>query len=231
MYDLYLSCVDEREEMKMRNDHIDLQMYMFPGFGDLSKKDEHKQREGDFLHYHEMLKQISILKKDVIFLTSDVKKGDNSTDKLEPFDHYICNCFYLTKHVYYLIDAKSLPLASLQSPVIDTDSDEDEDDEDMANGIGVEPDANVEVTKVEKKRGYFKELTEDIFLDELDTCIKWAKEYGDNYVSKDYFIYAILGHKRYEFAKSRDMLQKLIADGKLQITNNKEEKECLSIIG
>lgn len=230
MYDLYQSCVDEREEMRMRNDHIDLQMYMFPGFGDLSKKEEHKQREGDFLHYHEMLKQISILKKDVIFLTSDVKKGDNSTDKLEPFDHYICNCFYLTKHVYYLVDAKSLPLASQQSPVIDTDSDEDEEDEDMANGNEATPIAIVEGAKVEKKRGYFKELTEDIFLDELSICIKWANEYGDKYVSKDYFIYGILGHKRYEFAKSRDMLQKLIADGKLQITKNEEEKECLSII-
>ena len=230
MYDLYQSCVDEREEMRMRNDHIDLQMYIFPGFGDLSKKEEHKQREGDFLHYHEMLKQISILKKDVIFLTSDVKKGDNSTDKLEPFDHYICNCFYLTKHVYYLVDAKSLPLASQQSPVIDTDSDEDEEDEDMANGNEATPIAIVEGAKVEKKRGYFKELTEDIFLDELSICIKWANEYGDKYVSKDYFIYGILGHKRYEFAKSRDMLQKLITDGKLQITKNAEEKECLSII-
>lgn len=57
-----------------------------------------------------------------------------------------------------------------------------------------------------------------------------ANEYGDKYVSKDYFIYGILGHKRYEFAKSRDMLQKLITDGKLQITKNAEEKECLSII-
>ncbi|MGN0283806.1 MAG: PIN-like domain-containing protein [Segatella copri] len=232
MYDLYQSCVDEREEMKMRDDHIDLQMYMFPGFRDLSKKEEHKQREGDFLHYHEMLKQINLLKKDVIFLTSDVKKGDNSTDKLEPFDHYICNCYYLTKHVYYLVDAKSLPLASQQSPVIDDDSDEDEDEEneDMANGNEAAPIANVERAKVEKKRGYFKDLTEDIFLDELSTCINWANQYGDKYVSKDYFIYGILGHKRYEFAKSRDMLQKLIADGKLQIQKNSEEKECLSII-
>ena len=231
LYDLYQSCADEREEMKMRNDHIDLQMYVFPGFGDLSKKDEHKQREGDFLHYHEMLKQISILKKDVIFLTSDVKKGDNSTDKLEPFDHYICNCFYLTKHVYYLVDAKSLPLASQQRPDIDTDSDEDEVSEDTAIRNEDLPIANEEGTKVEKKRGYFKELTEDIFLDELTTCINWANEYGDKYVSKDYFIYGILGHKRYEFAKSREMLQKLMADGKLQINKNEEEKECLSIIG
>lgn len=231
MYELYQTCVNERETMNLRPDNIDLQMYVFPGFGDLSKRDEHKQREGDFLHYHEMLKQIKILKQDVIFLTSDVKKGDNSTDKLEPFDHYICNCFYLTKHVYYLVDANSLPLASLQCPVIDIDSDdENEVDDDITNGNEPSGIATAERTKAVQKRGYFKELTEDIFLDELSTCIKWSNEYGDKYVSKDYFIYGILGHKRYEYAKSREMLQKLIAEGKLQIKKNEEEKDCLSII-
>lgn len=99
MYDLFQSCINEREEMGKRPDHIDLEMYMIPGYKDVKKDIEHKQREGDFLHYHEMLKQIATLKKDVIFLTSDIQKGDNATDKLEPFDHYICNCFYLTKQV------------------------------------------------------------------------------------------------------------------------------------
>ena len=204
-------------------------MYTFPGLGDLSKKDEHKQREGDFLHYHEMLKQINTLKKDVIFLTSDVKKGDNATDKSEPFDHYICNCFYLTGHVYYLVDANSLPLTSQPYSVIDIDSDDDEVDNDMMNEHEPLDIATVEGSNVVQKRGYFKELTEDIFLDELSTCIKWSNEYGDKYVSKDYFIYGILGHKRYEYAKSREILQKLITEGKLQIKKNIEGKDCLSI--
>ncbi len=229
MYDLYQSCVNEREEMKLRPDNIDMQMYTFPGLGDLSKKDEHKQREGDFLHYHEMLKQINTLKKDVIFLTSDVKKGDNATDKSEPFDHYICNCFYLTGHVYYLVDANSLPLTSQPYSVIDIDSDDDEVDNDMMNEHEPLDIATVEGSNVVQKRGYFKELTEDIFLDELSTCIKWSNEYGDKYVSKDYFIYGILGHKRYEYAKSREILQKLITEGKLQIKKNTEGKDCLSI--
>ena len=229
MYDLYQSCINEREEMGKRPDHIDMEMYMIPGFKDVKKEFEHKQREGDFLHYHEMLKQIATLKKDVIFLTSDIQKGDNATDKLEPFDHYICNCFYLTKHVYYLVDAKSLPLASQQCPVIDSDSDDDEEDYVML-GHEAASEAEMEVAKVEKKRCLFRELTADIFLDELSTCIKWANEYGDKYVSKDYFIYGILGHKRYEFAKSREILQQLISEGKVQINKNAEEKDCLSII-
>lgn len=230
IYDLYQSCANEREEMNLRPDNIDMQMYSFPGLGDLSKKNEHKQREGDFLHYHEMLKQIKILKKDVVFLTSDVKKGDNLTDKLEPFDHYICNCFYLTGHVYYLVDANSLPLASQQCPIIDIDSDdEDEVDENMMNGYEFSASDLVEETIPVQKKGYFKELTEEIFLEELSTCIKWSNEYGDKYVSKDYFIYGILGHKRYEYAKSREVLHKLIVDGKLQIKKNKEDKDCLYI--
>lgn len=229
MYDLYQSCANERNEMSLRPDNIDLEMYSFPGFGDMSKKNDHKQREGDFLHYHEMLKQIKSLDKDVIFLTSDVKKGDNSTDNLEPFDHYICNCFCLTGHVYYLVDANSLPLASLQCPIVDMDSD-DEVDEDIINSHVSSGVATTDEIKVVQKRGYFKELTEDIFLEELSTCIKWADEYGDKYVSKDYFIYGILGHKRYEYAKSREMLHKLIKEGKLQIQKNEEEKVCISII-
>ena len=176
-----------------------------------------------------MTKIIKSLDKDVIFLTSDVKKGDNSTDKLEPFDHYICNCFCLTGHVYYLVDANSLPLASLQCPIVDMDSD-DEVDEDIINSHVSSGVATTDEIKVVQKRGYFKELTEDIFLEELATCIKWADEYGDKYVSKDYFIYGILGHKRYEYAKSREMLHKLIKEGKLQIQKNEEEKVCLSII-
>lgn len=75
-----------------------------------------------------------------------------------------------------------------------------------------------------------KELTEDVFLDNLSLCIKWANEYGDKYVSKEYFIYGILGSKRYEYAKSREMLQKLITDGKLGVKKNEEEKDCLYII-
>ena len=87
----------------------------------------------------------------------------------------------------------------------------------------------VEETIPVQKKGYFKELTEEIFLEELSTCIKWSNEYGDKYVSKDYFIYGILGHKRYEYAKSREVLHKLIVDGKLQIKKNKEDKDCLYI--
>ena len=75
----------------------------------------------------------------------------------------------------------------------------------------------------------FKTVTRDVFLSELHTCVRWADEYGDKYVSKDYFIYGILGHKGYEFAKSREMLDTLIKEKIVKIETNSTGKECLLI--
>ena len=222
---LYKECVDERERMKLRPDNIDMQMYTFPGLGDLGKDKEYKRREGDFIHYHEMLKQISLLNSNVVYLTSDVKKGDTVTELMEPFEHYICNCYSLTGHVYYLVDSKSLPLTSFQLSIIDTDSDSDEEDI-SDNSILCK---SISDGEERPNKPFFKELKRDVFIDELNTCIKWADEYGNKYVSKDYFIYGILGHKRYEFAKSREMLNTLVEEKVVIIGTNNEGKECLSL--
>lgn len=224
LVNLYQECVDERERMKMRPDGVNLQMYTFPGLGDLNKEKECKQREGDFFHYHEMLKQIYSLRKNAVFLTSDVKKGDTATSLMEPFDHFISNCFSLTGHVYYLVDSESIPLASFRPSVIDTDSDCDE--EDMSDAIPCGP---IDEKDVRLSKPSFKTVTRDVFLSELHTCVRWADEYGDKYVSKDYFIYGILGHKGYEFAKSREMLDTLIKEKIVKMETNSTGKECLLI--
>lgn len=143
---------------------------------------------------------------------------------MEPFEHYICNCFSLTGHVYYLVDSKSLPLASFQLSPIDTDSDCDE--EDMSDVL---PCKSIDDGATRLNKPLFKELTRDAFIEELNICVKWANEYGNKYVSKDYFIYGILGHKRYEFAKSREMLNTLVDDKIVKIETNEDGKECLSI--
>lgn len=225
LINLYQECVDERERIQMRPDNINLEMYTFPGLGDLNKEKEHKQREGDFIHYHEMLKQISLLNRNVVYLTSDVRKGDTATDTMEPFEHYICNCFSLTRHVYYLVDSKSLPLTSFQPSTIDTDSDCDE--EEMSDVL---PCKSIDDGVTRPNKPFFRELTRDAFIEELNICVKWANEYGNKYVSKDYFIYGILGHKRYEFSKSREMLNTLVDEEIVKIETNEDGKECLSII-
>lgn len=224
LVNLYHECVDERERMKQRPDRVNLQMYTFPGLGDINKEKECKQREGDFFHYHEMLRQIFLLKKNAVYLTSDVKKGDTATSQMEPFDHYICNCFSLTGHVYYLVDSKSIPLASFQPSTIDIDSDCDE--EDMSEAISC---GQIHEEGVRSVKPFFKSVTRDVFLSELHTCVRWANEYGGKYVSKDYFIYGILGHKGYEFAKSREMLDTLVEEKIVKIETNSTGKECLLV--
>lgn len=41
----------------------------------------------------------------------------------------------------------------------------------------------------------YREISQEAFLRNLKTCIAWAESYGAQYVSKDYFIYCILGRK------------------------------------
>lgn len=234
---LYERCLEERSKMEARPDKIDMSMYTFPGYGDLNKDKEGKQREGDFILYHEILKEIKRLNKDVIFITSDIKKKDNATDKQEPYDHYISNCYALTKHVYYLVDGKSLPLTSMQMPIIDTDYDEeDEDSEDVADVD--DSDRTIQATAELKslqempiirrsRKSPFRELTKDEFVKQLKICTSWAHDYGDNYVSKDYFVYGILGHKRYKFADSMQMLIELEEEGVVKEEITDTGKECI----
>lgn len=227
--ELYDKCHEEREKMRNRPDNIDLSMFVFPGLGDLGKEVEGKQKEGDFLLYHEMLKEIKQLDKNVIFISSDVKKGDNATEKKEPYDHYITNCFSLTKHVYYLVDGKSLPLTSIQPPLSDTDYDESDDDSDEVSLNLPGREVKDYPEKDLKHKPFFRELTKEEFLKQYNICLAWANDYGDKYVSKDYFIYGILGHKRYEFAASRDMLQSLIDEGLLEVVSSKDDIDCIVV--
>lgn len=227
--ELYDRCFEVRETMKNRPDNIDISMFVFPGLGDFGKETEGKQKEGDFILYHELLKGIKQLDKNVIFISSDVKKGDNATEKGEPYDHYIANCYSLTKHVYYLVDGKSLPLTSMQPPISDTDYDEADDySDDVASCL-----SGVEVKDYQEKelknRGFFRKLTKEEFLKQYNICLAWANDYGDKYVSKDYFIYGILGHKRYEFAASREMLQSLIDEGIIGIESSKDALDCIVV--
>lgn len=126
--------------------------------------------------------------------------------------------------MYYLVDSKSIPLASFQPSTIDIDSDCDE--EDMSEAISC---GQIHEEGVRSVKPFFKSVTRDVFLSELHTCVRWANEYGGKYVSKDYFIYGILGHKGYEFAKSREMLDTLVEEKIVKIETNSTGKACLLV--
>ncbi|WP_289743081.1 PIN-like domain-containing protein [Muribaculum intestinale] len=72
---------------------------------------------------------------------------------------------------------------------------------------------------------YLRDITEDRFISELNTAIRWAKVYGNNYISENLFIYDILKSKRFRYASSRNVLDNLIAKGKItRKTENHEGK-------
>ena len=176
---LYASSCDVFQRMQADPDVKDVDThYTFPGRGDKNKLKEGKEAEGDFYIYHEVLKLMKALKKDVIFLTNDLAKKDWVDAETSPFEHYITNSYNLTKHVFYVVDGKTLPLASMPF-----DSDVAVDD--IADG-----DDGVEV------KHHYREISKEAFLSNLETCVAWAESYGAQYVSKDYFIYCILGRKK-----------------------------------
>lgn len=208
---LYATCSETFHKMQESKDIHDADKhYTFPGRGDRDKLKEGKEPEGDFYIYHEILKVMKLLKKDVIFLTTDLSKKDWVNKELFPFEHYIANSYNLTNHVFYIVDGKSLPLASILS---DSEANVD-DDSDGDDGVDV------------KHR--YREISQAAFLSNLETCIAWAESYGAQYVSKDYFIYCILGRKKYDFDSSRKVLEELIENKKVEIYKQ-DNKDCLRL--
>ena len=110
-----------------------------------------------------------------------------------------------------VVDGKTLPLAS---NLFDSDANVD-DDSDGEDGIDF------------KHR--YREISQLAFLSNLKTCIAWAESYGAQYVSKDYFIYCILGRKKYEFESSRKVLDELIREQQVEIYKQ-DDKECLRLL-
>lgn len=209
---LYVACYETFHKMQDSKDIREADRhYTFPGRGDKDKIKEGKEAEGDFYIYHEILKVMKTLKKNVIFLTNDLSKKDWVNKDFFLFDHYIANCYNLTKHVFYVVDGKTLPLAS---NLFDSDANVD-DDSDGEDGIDF------------KHR--YREISQLAFLSNLKTCIAWAESYGAQYVSKDYFIYCILGRKKYEFESSRKVLDELIREQQVEIYKQ-DDKECLRLL-
>lgn len=68
--------------------------------------------------------------------------------------------------------------------------------------------ANQEQNKAEVS--LHREITEERFLSELSCSEKWAKTYGNGYVSVNFFIRDILGNKDFDYQKSYEMLENLI---------------------
>lgn len=176
-------------------------------------------------------------KKDVVFLTRDVSKSDWIRDDGKPFNHYIVDIYRNTEHMLYICNAeKFIPLTF--ASIVDTDNHETDDDllidtkEENSNTqdqVKIN-DEKEEVEDVEINVPYLREITEERFIDELKTAQSWANEYGDKYVSKQYFIYKILGHKHFNYNTSLEVLAQLVTNGIVtEYTENRDGNEFTCI--
>lgn len=212
-----------------KEDSEEVSYHIFPGCGDRSKLKEGKDPCGDFLIYHELLRYVKESDKDILFVTNDVTKSDwvKATTR-EMYPHYIVNIHSQTKRMIYVLSANDFMPMSFESIIPDIDNESNETEEAVMDEASISP--NIENPEIpqnqftqenpkqpanEKHASSFRHINEEDFVRELSTALKWAKDYGDNYISETYFIHGILGSKRYEFQHSREILQKLIAGGQI----------------
>ena len=247
----YDECLEIFE--KKKTDQVGRYSFAFPGCGD-KKKDEREGRtkESDLIIYHEILKYMSQSDTDVIFLTFDLKKGDwvPGQGHNDVFLHYIENQFCQTGHIAYIKSADELPLLFGKEPTsVDNESDSDEENESFKQTwtlfnfsspietmTEVNDDENEKfdeiVPKSDKFRNHkgFRMIDEERFMSELQTCSKWAIEYGAGYVGKDYFIYGLLGkQKHFEFNQSRLVYKALLDAGKIKEKTDKTGDKMIEI--
>lgn len=181
------------------------------------------------LIYHELLRYVKESDKDILFVTNDVTKSDwvKATTR-EMYPHYIVNIHSQTKRMIYVLSANDFMPMSFESIIPDIDNESNETEEAVMDEASISP--NIENPEIpqnqftqenpkqpanEKHASSFRHINEEDFVRELSTALKWAKDYGDNYISETYFIHGILGSKRYEFQRSQEILQKLIAGGQI----------------
>lgn len=70
---------------------------------------------------------------------------------------------------------------------------------------------------------YLRDVSKERFMQELETALLWAESYGDGYVGKDYFVYSILGHKRFHFSSSLRMLDALVSEGLVVVADEEHD--------
>ena len=82
-------------------------------------------------------------------------------------------------------------------------------------------------TVVNPNYSYLRAITKERFLQELETAELWASSYGDGYVNKDYFIYTILGHKRFDWDSSFVVLEELLKEGLVTIVEEEHDERTI----
>lgn len=110
---------------------------------------------------------------------------------------------------------------TMESTVISHSEDSEEGIIEAADGLSDGIDTHL---------SYFRDVTKERFIQELETAELWANSYGDGYVNKDYFIYTILGHKRFHFNSSFKMLDELVNEGVVAIVEEEHDSRTIKCL-
>ena len=196
----------------------------FPGFKD---KDKDDNLYGDFYIYHEMMSYIADNKKDCVFLTKDVTKGDWVRKDRKPHIQYIIDMFAHTGHILHIVDANKLNVG--MNPINNTNAGEACLNKSISeeNAIDNETTALEIVTSSaedaispisnEESKPQFKSISESRFLSELENTLKWADNYGNGLVSENFFIHDILAPKRFNIRSCYMVKDDLLRQDKIKI--------------
>ena len=77
---------------------------------------------------------------------------------------------------------------------------------------------------------YLRDVSKERFMQELETALLWAESYGDGYVGRDYFVYSILGHKRFHFSSTFKVLDSLIREGLVTVVEEEHDGHAVKCI-
>lgn len=85
-------------------------------------------------------------------------------------------------------------------------------------------------TVINPNYSYLRAISKERFLQELETAELWASSYGDGYVNRDYFIYTILGHKRFDWDSSFVVLEELLKEGLVTIVEEEHDERTIKCL-
>lgn len=213
---------------------------------------------GDLYIYHEMLRFMKENCTDVVFMTRDVTKKDWIKQDHRAYVHYIVNSYEMTDHLMYILDADGVvpTFNTIETKPEDTDEDEisekpiklvpaegDADGEvktetPTIEGAESESDENdpylqlkwIDLSDWNSGRTDYRLITKPLLMAELQKTTKWAMSYGAGYVGESHFIYNILRHKHYDYDSIKEVLEELIADGKVERRDETHDDHTFSCL-
>lgn len=223
------------------------ELYAFPGRGDHEKLEKGEDPCGDLYIYHEMLSYISEHGTDAIFLTGDVAKKDWLQPNGAPYMHYIIDNYNNAGHLIHIRNAREFSFG-IYADIDDMIKDLMKEYHELSASIsglplergpidGAEEQIHNEVhdqtASISADDNYYTsyiKITRGQFLEELKKSLRWAKSYGNGYISLNFFIRDILGNKGFDIRTSYAVKDELLSTKEIIVKQIEEEGHMFNAI-